>query len=323
METMSASPAERVVFLDRATLPVRMRRPGCAFEYVEFDRSTPEQLPERLQAATVAITNKVPLRAAVLAQLPQLRLIALAATGYDCVDVDYCRAHAIAVSNIRNYATHAVPEHVFALILALRRNFLSYRDLVRDGGWQRAAQYCAFDAPLRDLHGSLLGIVGRGSLGCATAQLGRAFGMQVLFAHSSSGRMADELDRPLAELLAAADVISLHCPLTTVTRGMIGEPQLRSMKRDAILINTARGGLVDEQALARALREGWIGGAGFDVLSMEPPRTGNVLLELDLPNFLLTPHVAWASTETMERLADQLTENIDAWASGRPRNLLA
>jgi glycerate dehydrogenase len=320
---MSATPTERVVFLDRATLPVRMHRPRCALDYVEFDHSAPEQLIERLHAATVAITNKVPLRAAVLARLPQLRLIAVAATGYDCIDVEHCRAHGIAVSNIRNYAVHAVPEHVFALILALRRNLLSYRALVREGGWQRAPRYCAFGAPLRDLHGSLLAIVGRGSLGRATAQLGQAFGMRVLFAQSLSGRAADEDDRPLAELLASADVISLHCPLSAATRGLIGESQLRSMKRDALLINTARGGLVDERSLASALREGWIGGAGFDVLSIEPPRDGNPLLELDLPNFLLTPHIAWASTETMERLADQLTENVDAWAQGRPRNLVS
>jgi glycerate dehydrogenase len=319
---MAAAPTERVVFLDRGSLPVRLRRPRCAADYVEYPQSAPQVVSERLQMASVAIINKVPLRSATLAQLPQLRLIALAATGYDCVDIDYCRSHGIAVSNVRNYAVHAVSEHSFALLLALRRNLLRYRSLVRDGGWQRSEQFCAFDGPLRDLHGSLLVIVGRGAIGRATAQLGQGFGMQVLFARSSE-RAHQEGTEPLPQLLPAADVVSLHCPLTPETRAMIGERELRSMKRDAILINTARGGLVDETALARALREGWIGGAGFDVLSIEPPRSGNVLLELDLPNFILTPHIAWASTEAMERLADELADNIDAWAEGRPRNLVA
>lgn len=319
---MVAAPTERVVFLDRGSLPVRVRRPRCAVEYLEYPQSTPREVSERLQTASVAIINKVPLRSATLAQLPQLRLIALAATGYDCVDVDYCRSHGIAVSNVRNYAVHAVSEHSLALLLALRRNLVRYRALVRDAGWQRSEQFCAYDAPLRDLHGSLLVIVGRGAIGRATAQLGQAFGMQVLFARSLEGARHEGTEA-LSQLLPAADVISLHCPLTPETRGMIGERELRSMKRDAILINTARGGLVDEMALARALREGWIGGAGFDVLSVEPPRSGNVLLELDLPNFLLTPHIAWASTEAMERLADELVDNVDAWAEGRPRNLVA
>jgi glycerate dehydrogenase len=311
----------RVVFLDRASLPAAFRPPRCATEYVEYAETGAEQVVERLAGATVAITNKVPLRAADAARLPELRLIAVAATGHDCVDLAYCRAHGIAVCNVRQYAAHSVPEHVFALLLALRRNLFGYRALVAAGVWQQSRQFCAFEGEIRDLHGSVLAVVGEGSIGGAVAELGAAFGMRVLFA-ASPRHPPDARHLPLLELLQIADVVTLHCPLTAETRGLIGEAELRSMKRGAIVINTARGGLVDEAALARALREGWIAGAGFDVLTVEPPRDGNALLGLDLPNFVLTPHVAWASVEAMEGLAEQLTGNIDAWANGVPRNLV-
>lgn len=320
---MAAAQGQRIVFLDRDSLPVRLQRPRCALELIEYAQSEPVQLVERLRGATVAITNKVPLRAAVLAQLPDLRLIALAATGYDCIDVDYCRTHDIAVSNARNYAVHAVSEHVFALVLALRRNLIAYHARVRAGEWQRSIQFCAYQLPLRDLQGASLVIVGRGAIGRATAALAQGFGMRVQFACTEGRCRADGVERPLAEVLPQADVLSLHCPLTPETRGLIGERTLRAMRREAILINTARGGLIDEAALARALREGWIAGAGIDVLSAEPPRTSNALLELDQPNLIVTPHVAWASNEAMRCLADQLTENIDAWAEGHARNRVA
>jgi len=314
--------SERIVFLDRASLPVRFRQPRCGSSYAEYLETGAEQVVERLAGASVAITNKVPLRATALAQLPGLKLIAVAATGYDCVDVAYCREHGIVVSNIRQYAVHTVPEHVFALVLALRRNLVGYRATVAAGKWQTARQFCVFDGEIRDLHGSVLGIVGHGSIGSAVATIGAAFGMKVLYSTDPEHPTADAQHRPLAELVATADVLTLHCPLTAETRGLIGEKELRSMKRGAMLINTARGGLVDEPALRRALTEGWIGGAGFDVLTSEPPRDGHILLDLDLPNFILTPHVAWASVEAMEGLADQLTGNIDAWADGTPRNVV-
>ena len=310
----------RVVFLDRESLPVRFTRPQCAVEYTEYAETQPSTLLQRLATATIAITNKVPLTGAVLAQVPQLRLIALAATGYDCVDTAFCKENAIDVVNIRDYATHTVPEHVFSLILALRRNLLGYRTAMRDGKWQRARQFCFFDGDIHSLHGSVLGLIGFGSIGNAVARIGSAFGMRVIFFDPT--HPADERLRSLDELLKTADVISLHCPLTHSTRNLISEPQLRLMKRSALVINTARGGLVDEIALAKALKEGWIGGAGFDVLTTEPPREGNELLNLQLSNFIITPHVAWASVEAMEGLADQLTLNIDAWACGTPRNLV-
>jgi len=320
---VAAAPTQRIVFLDRDSIPVPLQRPRCALELVEYPQSEPEQVIERLRAAHVAITNKVPLRAATLAQLPDLGLIAMAATGYDCIDVDYCRAHGITVSNIRDYAVHTVSEHVFALILALRRSLFGYRTLVRSGQWQRSRQFCAYGPPLRDLTGSLLVVVGRGTIGRATATLGQGFGMRVQFAATVGRSASDGGELPLAELLPQADVLSLHCPLNADTRGLIGERELRAMKSDAILINTARGGLVDEAALLRALREGWIAGAAIDVLAVEPPRNGNALLELEQPNFIMTPHIAWASNQAMQLLVDQLAENIDAWAEGRARNRVA
>lgn len=311
----------RIVFLDRNTLPVRFTTPRCAGEYVEYPETRPDEAEERLAGATVAITNKVPIRAPALSRLPDLKLIAMAATGHDCVDTAYCREHGITVVNIRRYATHSVPEHVFALLLALRRNLRAYDAAVAAGAWQRANQFCFFDGTIGDLHGSTLGLVGRGSIGDAVARIAEGFGMRVI--HYRRAPADGEAGyRPLPQLLAEADVVSLHCPLTPDTRGLIGAAELRTMKAGAILINTARGGLVDEAALVAALRDGRIGGAGIDVLAEEPPHNGSPLLGTGLANLIVTPHVAWASTSAMETLADQLTGNIDAWAEGTPRNVV-
>ncbi|MGB6603898.1 MAG: D-2-hydroxyacid dehydrogenase [Steroidobacteraceae bacterium] len=313
---------ERIVFLDRSTLQARVRRPAFEHTWMEYPVTAVSELPQRLAGATIAITNKVPLREATLRGVPDLRMIAVAATGYDVIDIGYCKARGIAVANIRNYAVHTVPEHAFALITALRRNVLAYRRDVENGRWQQVDQFCFFDHPIRDLHGATLGILGEGVLGQATAQIGRAFGMQVLFADHAPPKAPGVVFTPLERVLAESDVISLHLPLTDETRNMIGAAELRRMKRTAILINTARGGLVDEQALAQALREGVIAGAGFDVLSKEPPKEGNPLLELRMPNFILTPHVAWASDGAMQFLADQLIDNIEGCVGGRPQNLV-
>ena len=313
----------RVVFLDRASIIANVRRPRAATDYIEYQSSQGNDVVERLRGAAVAIINKVPLRAALLRELPELRMIAVAATGYDVVDVGYCRDHGIAVANIRNYALHTVPEHAFALILALRRNLLAYRADVERGMWNRSEEFCLLDHPILDLHGSQLGIIGEGVLGRAMASIGAVFGMRAVFLDHPQ-RMGEDLEyQLLPRLLAESDVLTLHCPLLPGTRNMIGEAQLRAMKRTAILINTARGGLVDEGALVRALQEGWIAGAGFDVLTVEPPREGNPLLDLRLPNMIVTPHIAWASQGAMQFLADQLIDNIDAWAAGTPQNLVS
>jgi glycerate dehydrogenase len=312
----------RIVFLDRSTLQATVRRPAFEHGWQEYPVTSASEVVDRLRDATVAITNKVALRAEVLRRLPKLQMIAVAATGYDVIDIDYCRTNRIAVANIRNYAVHTVPEHAFALITALRRNLLAYRQDVERGRWQQVEQFCFFDHPIRDLHGATLGIVGEGVLGQGTANIARAFGMKVLFADHAPPKAAGVVFTPFAEVLALSDVISLHVPLTAETRNMIGIEQFRKMKRTAILINTARGGLVDEQALVQALGEGLIAGAGFDVLTREPPKDGNPLLDLRLPNFILTPHVAWASDGAMQFLADQLIDNIEAFVKGSPQNLV-
>jgi glycerate dehydrogenase len=312
----------RVVFLDRASLKAKVRPLAFPAEYIEHQKTDSHDIVPRLSGADVAIVNKVPMREESLRQLPQLAMIAVAATGYDVVDIPYCKAHGIAVANIRNYAVHTVPEHAFAMILALRRNLLSYAQDVEAGVWNKSEQFCFLTHDIGDLHGATLGIIGEGAIGQSTAAIGRAFGMRVLFADHPPPKMEGVDFTPLDTVLAQSDVISLHCPLLPATRNLIDIKAFRKMKRNALLINTSRGGLVDEAALIQALDEGLIAGAGFDVLTVEPPRDGNPLLDLKRPNFILTPHVAWASDGAMQFLADQLIDNIDAWASGKPQHLV-
>jgi glycerate dehydrogenase len=311
-----------VVFLDRASLKAKVRKPAGASEYVEYEKTSVDEIVPRLKGARVAIVNKVPMREATLAQLPDLKMIAVAATGYDVIDVAYCKSHGIAVANIRNYAVHTVPEHAFMLILALRRNLLAYARDVEHGVWNRSDQFCFFTHDIGDLYGSTLGIIGEGAIGQATAAIGRAFGMRVLFADHEPPKMEGVTFTPHDQVLAESDVISLHCPLMPATRNLIDLAAFKKMKRSAILINTARGGLVDEAALIQALEQGLIAGAGFDVLTVEPPRNGHPLLDVRRPNFILTPHIAWASDGAMQFLADQLIDNIDLWAAGKPQHLV-
>ncbi|MDE2318640.1 MAG: D-2-hydroxyacid dehydrogenase [Rhodospirillales bacterium] len=315
----------RVVCLDRGTLgpTVELRPLAVSHELVCYEATPSALLEVRIANADIIITNKTPVNAKAIAAAPHLRLIAVAATGTDIVDLAACRARKVGVCNIRGYAVNTVPEHTFALILALRRNLLTYRASVAAGRWQASAQFCYFDFPIRDLAGSTLGICGGGALGSAVAKLGRAFGMDVIFA----GRKGDTETRegyvPFGEMLRRSDVITLHCPLTPATRHLMSAAEFALMARRPLLINTGRGGLVDELALGEALRTGKIAGAGFDVASEEPPTPGHPLLALlDLPNFILTPHVAWASEEAMQALADQLIGNIDAFLADEPRNLI-
>ncbi|CAN7436843.1 D-2-hydroxyacid dehydrogenase [Massilia sp. LjRoot122] len=313
----------RIVFLDRDSLQARVRAPAFDHAWQDHAASSEDEVVARLAGASVAVTNKVPLRAAAIARLPDLKMVAVAATGTDNVDLAACRARGIVVSNIRDYSLVSVPEHCFALLLALRRQLRAYVADVEAGRWERSSRFCLLDHPIGDLAGSRLGIVGYGALGRKVAQLGRAFGMEIAASSRSPVDDPGVLQLPLDELLASADVVSLHLPLTEATRHLIGARELGLMKPTALLINTARGGLVDEAALAAALLSNRIGGAGFDVLSKEPPLPDNPLLQLRLPNFILTPHVAWASGGAMQTLADMLVDNIEAWAAGRPQNVVA
>jgi len=318
---MSDQASLKMVFLDRATLGVPFRKANFPHSYTEYEATSGvDEIVERLKDADIAIINKVQVRAPALEKLPNLKLIAVAATGTDCVDKAYCKANNILVSNIRNYAVNTVPEHTLALIFALRRSLVPYTLDVRKGKWQTINQFCYFDHPIRDIAGSTLGLIGYGALGKSVGSRAEALGMKVI--------ATDAMDFPgkvdLDTLLKESDIVSLHCPLMDGTRNMIGAAELKKMKNDAILINTARGGLVDEKALVEALKSGEIGGAGFDVLTVEPPKDGNILLDQgsDLPNLIITPHVAWASLEAQTGLADQLIDNIEAWVAGSPRNLV-
>ena len=316
----------RIVHLERESVIADIRRPAFPHEWIEYPASRPEQVVERLAGADIAILNKVPLPASAIAALPDLKMVAVSATGTNIVDLQACQARGIVVSNIRGYAEHTVPEHVMTLLLALSRNLIAWRTTVQAGRWQRSAQFCLFDHPIRDLHGATLGLVGSGSLGNGVARLAEAFGMRVRRAERRDAATVRPGYTAFAEVLATADAISLHCPLNDSTRGLIGEAELWAMKPSALLINTARGGIVDEAALIRALREGWIAGAGFDVISAEPPPDGHPMVDpqlLALPNFLLTPHVAWASRPAMQTLADQLIDNTEAFVAGRPQNRVA
>ena len=314
--------AHRVVFLERNSVKATLRPLRFPHSYAAYESTTPDQVVGRLADATIALINKTQLREPTLVQLPNLKMIAVAATGYDCVDIAAARARGIAVANIRNYAVHTVPEHVFALLLALRRNLLAYRQDVENGVWQQSPNFCFFPHSIGDLFGSTLGIIGEGALGQGTAKIARGFGMKVLFADHAPPKADGVEFTPFDQVIAEADVLSLHLPLTAATRDLIGLPQFRAMKRSAIVINTARGGLVNEAALIQALDEGLIAGAGFDVLTTEPPRDGNPLLDERRPNFILTPHVAWASDGAMQFLADQLMDNVEAWEAGKPQHLV-
>jgi glycerate dehydrogenase len=308
-----------IVFLDRESVDANVRRPDFPHRYDEHQSTwSAEDVVKRLKDATIAIINKVPMRAETLKQLPKLKLIAVAATGTDVVDKAYCKENDITVVNIRNYAFNTVPEHVLALMFALRRNLFAYVEDVRNGRWNKSQQFCFFDHPIRDIAGSTIGIVGYGAIGKEVGKRAEALGMRVL--------PYDVVPQPglvdFETLLKESDVITLHMPLTPDTKNMFGAKELKMMKPTAILINTARGGLVDEAALAEALQAGTIAGAGFDVLTTEPPKDGNILLDLKLPNLLITPHVAWASQEAMQILADQLIDNIEAFVAGKPQNVV-
>ena len=313
---------ERIIFLERNTFKIPFRKPAFEHQWVEYGETAPDEVVDRLDQATIAICNKLPVRAETLKQLPELRLIAVAATGVDNVDLEYCHAHNIAVCNTRGYAVNSLPEHALMLMLALRRNLIAYRGDVQTGRWHEARQFCLLDHSIEDLKGSTLGIVGFGKLGQSMANLGRAIGMNVIVAERRNAAIVRPDRVGFEDVLRLSDVLSLHCPLTEETRNLIGAPELKQMKRGAILINTARGGLIDDEALLEGLKNGWIAGAGIDVLRNEPPRDGNPLLDVDLPNLIVTPHNAWASRQAMQTLADQLIDNLEAFIRGEPRNLV-
>ncbi|WP_263144070.1 2-hydroxyacid dehydrogenase [Pseudomonas sp. RIT-PI-AD] len=316
----------RAVFLDLSSLdlgdldltPLRQ-----AFDELQVHAaSEPGQVGERLRGAQVAIVNKVRLDAATLAACPELKLVLVSATGTNNVDLAAAAARGVTVCNCQGYGTASVAQHTLALLLALATRLDDYQQAVRQGRWQRASQFCLLDYPIVELDGKVLGLLGHGELGSAVARLAEAFGMRVLLGQLP-GRPPREGRLPLDELLPQVDALTLHCPLTEQTRNLIDARRLAQMKPGAFLINAARGGLVDEQALADALRRGHLGGAATDVLSEEPPTRGNPLLAADIPRLLVTPHSAWGSREARQRIVGQLAENATAYFAGAPRRVVA
>ena len=287
-----------------------------------YDRTGPAEVAPRIAAADIVVTNKVVLDAASLAAAERLRLICVAATGVNNIDLEAAAGAGITVCNAVGYATASVAQHTWALILTLATQLCRYRELVQAGGWTQASHFCRLDLPIQELAGGTLGIVGYGELGRAVAAAAPAFGLETVLA-ARPGTTAIPAGRvPLPDLLERADILSLHCPLTEHTRGLIGRAELARMKPSALLINTARGGIVDEEALVDGLRAGEIAGAGIDVLTQEPPAPDNPLLADDVPNLIVTPHCAWGARAARQRLIEQVRANIAAFRAGAPRNIV-
>ena len=288
-------------------------------EWQFYDFTGDKDVMGRIQDAEFIITNKVKINKQHLSQANNLKLICVAATGTNNVDLQAARDLGIPVANVTNYATPSVTQHVFCLMLSLFIRIEEYRQAVNDHRWQSSPFFCLLDYPISELAGKTLGIIGYGVLGKAVAALGEAFGMKVLIA-ARRGEPPAEDRTSFNQVLEQSDVISLHCPLTDDTRNLIDRDELALMKQSAVIINAARGGIINEQALADALKAGQIAGAGVDVLSEEPPVNGNVLLDLNIPNLIVTPHIAWASVESRQRAINEIALNIDAFLKGEKRN---
>ncbi|NBA98101.1 NAD(P)-dependent oxidoreductase [Pseudomonas sp. R5(2019)] len=305
---------EQIVFLDDEGLAssTRLQRPRCKHSWQQYAYTQPEQVLEHLRDATIALTCSVPLREEHLRQLPKLKMISLALTGRDIVDVDYCEAHGIEVSSVPGYAANTVAEHSLAMILELFRRPAAFTRLMRQvHAGEAPYQNIYFNHRIRDVRDKQLAIIGSGPIALRLAHLARAFGMQVLFEDRGGSRRGPDC-RPLAELLRSCDVLSINCPLTPQTYNMIDAGQLALMKQDAVVVNTGRGGVINEAALIDALQNGRLGSVALDVVEHEPLHPSNPLFTLiDRDDFLLNPHIAWSSEDAMQQLMDSAVENIN------------
>ena len=311
-----------IVVLDRDTLVNRPFDFDFPHTLSSYGTTEAHETLERIRGADIVITNKVVISAQAFAENPQLKLVAVTATGVNNVDVEAAKQNGTAVCNIRAYGNESVAEHAFMMMITLMRNLPAYQRDVAAGLWENSPFFCHLGAPMRDLNGKTLAIFGRGNIGKTLATYAQAFKMNVVFAEHKHAETVRDGYVSFDEAIRSADALSLHCPLTPQTENMIGEAELQQMKPGAILINCGRGGLVDEAALVAALKYGQIGGAGFDVLTQEPPRDGNPLLKARLPNLIVTPHIAWASQEAANRLFDILVDNINRFVAGNPQNLV-
>ncbi|TNH09548.1 2-hydroxyacid dehydrogenase [Testudinibacter sp. TR-2022] len=309
----------KIVHLDSSSLPkhIPIPRPNIEHQWIAYEATDPQQTLERLQDADVAVTNKVVIDKTLMQQLPKLKLIAVTATGTNNVDLDAAKALGIMVKNVAGYSSVCVPEHVIGMIFALKHSLMGwYRDQLTDR-WVDNKQFCYFDYPLTDVRNSVIGIFGKGNLGSEVGRLASAVGMKVLYAEHKDATTCREGYTPFNDVLAQADFVTLHCPLTPTTQNLINTETLALMKKGAFLINTGRGPLVDENALVAALKSGQLGGAAIDVMIKEPPEKGNVVMEAAkiLPNLLVTPHIAWAADSAVEILVGKVRDNIEQFAA--------
>ncbi|MDH3439366.1 MAG: D-2-hydroxyacid dehydrogenase [Gammaproteobacteria bacterium] len=314
----------KAAFLDFATVgsdelddsPLR----NLTDEFEVYDNTPADQILSRINGVEFVYVNKIGMTREIIEGAPSLKFIGLVATGVDNVDLEAARECGVAVCNIRAYCTNSVVEHVFAMLLSLSHSLGPYQQSVRRGDWANAVNFCMLGYPLRELAGKRIGIVGYGELGRGVARVADAFGMNVLVSIRPGSKGTDPNRMNLDEVLQTCDVLSLHCPLAEDTAGLIGKSELEKMKNSAILINTARGGLVDSAALVEALGNGTIAAAGIDVLSHEPPVDGDPLLDYDGDNLIITPHIAWATVEARQNAINEIAANVAAYLNGEARN---
>ena len=287
-------------------------------DWTIYPETSDREVCERIVDADIVLTNKVPINALSLSQAPRLKIISVMATGTNAIDLQAAAQHQVAVCNAVKYGTGSVVQHVWALILALTTKLADYQRAAVDGTWQHSSQFCLLNFPVEELQSKVLGIVGAGELGRGVAKVAEAFGLEVIYAALPGRQYADQQRVDFEAFLSRADIVSLHCPLTAETTNLIDEVELALMKPSAVLINTARGGMVNEPALKRALLNGAIAGAGIDVLTNEPPREGNPLLDETIPNLIVTPHCAWVARQSRQRLVAQTVENVRAFLQEEP-----
>lgn len=309
----------RAVFLDLQSLEDLdlSELQSCVDELVIYPATQPDEVASRIEGFDIVLANKAILSAETIAAAKQLKLICVVATGVNNVDIKAAEAAGVAVCHAVAYGVNAVAQHTLTLMLALATNLAAYDRAVQAGKWQSSPLFCLLDYPIVELAGKTLGIVGYGALGQAVAKLAEAFGMQVLISNRPGETDVKPGRVPFESLLEQVDVLSLHCPLTEETQGLIGADELKRMHNEAFLINVARGGIVDEVALVEALKNGEIAGAAADVLRQEPPREGNPLLDTTLPNLIVTPHCAWGSQQAREEIIRQSVENIRDFVAGK------
>ncbi|MDG6894261.1 2-hydroxyacid dehydrogenase [Volucribacter amazonae] len=309
----------KIVFLDRTAIPphIDIPRPQFVHEWIEYDYTSADQVLTRLQGAEIAITSKVVFSRELMQQLPQLKLIAITATGTNNVDLEAAKQLGICVKNVTGYSSVTVPEHVLAMIFALKHSLVGWIKDQLSAKWGQSQQFCYFDYPITDVRGSILGIFGKGCLGSEIGRLAQALGMQVLYAEHQGATQCRAGYTPFEEVLKQADILSLHCPLTETTKNLINAETLALCKKGALLINTGRGPLVDEQALLAALKSGQLAGAAIDVMVKEPPEQDNPLLQAatTMPNLLITPHIAWASDSAVTTLVNKVSQNIEEFVA--------